>query len=66
MRLDTFLREKYGWSRNKAQQIIESGLVFVDDKVCTKSSQEVSEQNAVSIKEDRRIEWVSRSAEKLA
>lgn len=65
MRLDTFLREKYGWSRNKAQQIIESGLVFVDDRITTKQSQEVDEGYTISIQEDRRIDWVSRSAEKL-
>ena len=65
MRLDTFLREKYGWSRNKAQQIIESGLVFVDDLITTKQSQEVNEECRISIQEDRRVDWVSRSAEKL-
>ncbi len=65
MRLDSFLREKYGWSRNKAQQIIESGLVFIDDMIATKQSQEVDETCKISIQEDRRVEWVSRSAEKL-
>ena len=65
MRLDSFLREKYGWSRNKAQQIIKSGLVFIDDMIATKQSQEVDETYKISIQEDRRVEWVSRSAEKL-
>ncbi len=64
-RLDKILAEKYGFSRNKAQQFIESELVLVNNVVATKTSQKISENDTIHILEDRRIHWVSRSAEKL-
>jgi 23S rRNA (cytidine1920-2'-O)/16S rRNA (cytidine1409-2'-O)-methyltransferase len=65
MRLDLALAQKYSWSRNKAQQHIRSGLVFLDGTVCIKPSLEVTEITKITLTEDRRIHWVSRSAEKL-
>ena len=65
MRLDITLTQKYGWSRNKAQQHIRSGLVFLDENICERPATEVTDRSNISLKEDRRINWVSRSAEKL-
>lgn len=41
MRLDLFISEKYGFTRNKAQAFIRDGLISVDEKVVTKPSLEV-------------------------
>lgn len=64
-RLDTYISEKFGFSRNKVQQFIDAGLVLVNDKIANKNSQKISENDVVTIVEDRRTTWVSRSAEKL-
>lgn len=64
-RLDKILAEKYGFSRNKAQQFIEAGLVLVNGQKTLKIGQKIIESSIISILEDRRIHWVSRSAEKL-
>lgn len=65
MRLDIFLATHHGLSRNRAKQLIEAGLVFLHGNICTKVSEEVSEIDAVTLVEDNRIHWVSRSAMKL-
>lgn len=65
MRLDKFISEKYHFTRNKAQQIIEAGLVFCDEKKIMKSSFDVNGAVSVKILEDNRLHWVSRSAQKL-
>ncbi len=65
MRLDLFIAEQYALTRNRAQSLIESGLVFVDEKQIQKSSFDVEQTHTVTLREDRRIHWVSRSAEKL-
>lgn len=65
MRLDQYLVLHHNFTRNKAQQLIDTGLVLVDQKICTKSSQSITESMQVTITEDRRVNWVSRSAEKL-
>lgn len=41
MRLDLFLVQKHSFTRNKAQQLISTGLVLVNDKVITKPAFEV-------------------------
>lgn len=66
MRLDQYLVNTFGITRNKAQQLINTGLVFLNAKICNKSSVQIKETDKVTIQEDRRVHWVSRSAEKLA
>lgn len=66
MRLDLRLSEQYSFTRNKAQQLIHAGLVSASGKVILKPSFEVSGDDTLSVQEDRRVSWVSRSAEKLA
>jgi predicted rRNA methylase YqxC with S4 and FtsJ domains len=65
MRLDQYLVQHHNFTRNKAQQLISSDLILVNSKICNKTSQSISESDIVIIREDRRIYWVSRSAEKL-
>ena len=65
-RLDQYLVTHHHFTRNKAQQLISSGLIVLDQTICTKASQLVSDTSFVSIIPDRRVHWVSRSAEKLA
>ena len=65
MRIDKFISEKYGFTRNRVQQLILAELIFVDEKLVTKASYEVNENNTIKILEDKRLHWVSRSAEKL-
>lgn len=63
-RIDVLLVEKYGIpSREKAQNLIENGLVFCDGKKITKSSTKL-EENAL-IKVEEHDEYVSRGAYKL-
>ena len=66
MRLDHYLVLHHSLTRNKAQQLIKSDLISIDAKICNKSSQIIWEGHIVTITEDRRVNWVSRSAEKLA
>ncbi len=66
MRLDIYLATHHGITRNKAQQLITADLVLVDNRVCNKASFHISDTAIVSIVADRRVNWVSRSAEKLA
>ena len=66
MRLDHYLVAHHGVTRNKAQQLIKTDLITVDANICNKPAFTVSDSMIVSIIQDRRVEWVSRSAEKLA
>lgn len=66
MRLDHYLVLHQSLTRNKAQQIIASNLVSIDAKICNKPSYDVREGSVITIAVDRRVGWVSRSAEKLA
>lgn len=65
MRLDQYLVLHHNFTRNKAQQLIDTGLILVDQKICIKSSQFITGNMQVVITDDRRVNWVSRSAEKL-
>lgn len=65
MRLDIALAERHSFTRNKAQQLIEVGLVSVNAKTVTKVSYDVSDTDVLDVREDMRVHWVSRSAEKL-
>ena len=66
MRLDQYLVHHHNFTRNKAQQLIQAGLIVVEGKICTKASMIVTIDSKVKITDDRRVDWVSRSAEKLA
>ena len=66
MRLDQYLVNTFGFTRNKAQQLIDTDLVFLNAKICNKSSLQIKNTDVVIIQEDRRVHFVSRSAEKLA
>jgi 23S rRNA (cytidine1920-2'-O)/16S rRNA (cytidine1409-2'-O)-methyltransferase len=65
MRLDQALAQKYHLTRNRAQQLIEAGLVFIDQKPIFKASYRVDYDQSIFLQEDKKIHWVSRSAEKL-
>lgn len=65
MRLDINLSERKNITRNKAQSFIKDWLVTVDGKIVTKSSFEVSGNEIIELKEEKKIHWVSRSAGKL-
>ena len=65
MRLDIYIAEHYGYSRNKAKSFIESGLVSVNAIICNKPSYEVIDWSIIEISEAQEREWVSRSAGKL-
>lgn len=66
MRLDQYIAQEYGFSRNRVQQLIEAGLVSVDWLPICRSSVKVQENANICIQDDQRIHWVSRSAGKLA
>ncbi len=66
MRLDQYVALHYGLTRNRSQQCIALGLVSVNGHISTKSSLDVSDAMSITLADDRRIGWVSRSAEKLA
>jgi 23S rRNA (cytidine1920-2'-O)/16S rRNA (cytidine1409-2'-O)-methyltransferase len=66
VRLDQYLARVLSLSRNRAQFLIESGLVFVDGKTVSKASFEIGETQQVSVREDPRLRYVARSALKLA
>ena len=64
VRLDNYLVEKeFCESRNKAQQLIKDGVVFVDEKVVKKSSFQVENETVVKVSAHK--SYVSRSAYKL-
>lgn len=66
MRLDQYLVNTYNFTRNKAQQLIDTDLILVNAKICNKYSYNIKETDIIAIESDRRVHWVSRSAEKLA
>lgn len=64
MRLDVFLyKHSLAQSRQKAQELISSSLVLVNQKICTKNSYEVLEEDKVEVLEGKM--WVSRAGGKL-
>jgi 23S rRNA (cytidine1920-2'-O)/16S rRNA (cytidine1409-2'-O)-methyltransferase len=64
MRLDTYLvSQELCETRNKAQQLIKSGVVSVDAKVVTKPSYDVDESHHITLAQHK--QYVSRSAHKL-
>lgn len=65
MRLDHYIVKNFGYSRNRAQFFIDENLVKVNDKIITKASFQVEENYKVEIIEDKKVEYVARSAIKL-
>ena len=65
MRLDIFLSETRGISRNRAQFLISQGLVCVSGKTVTKTAYIVEHPEQISVVEDDRTTFVARSAVKL-
>ncbi|MEA3554108.1 MAG: TlyA family RNA methyltransferase [Campylobacterota bacterium] len=64
MRLDIYLTKKHNiQSRNKAQELIKSKKVLVDDNIIVKPSFKVEDENIVKIDQDEF--YVSRAAYKL-
>jgi len=64
MRLDKFLhKNSYTTSRNKAQELIIDQKVEVNNKIVTKPSYRVEDQDSIRVLED--IIYVSRAAKKL-
>lgn len=65
MRLDLYLSQNaLAQSRQKAQELIKSGNVLVNEKVCTKSSYEVQENDSIQVIKES-SQWVSRAGDKL-
>ncbi len=64
MRLDLAVSSKLGISRNRAQRLIDEGVVSVDGKICSKPSFEV-EGETIEVSEGSSNHWVARSAGKL-
>ncbi|MBP9779156.1 TlyA family RNA methyltransferase [Candidatus Gracilibacteria bacterium] len=65
MRLDHSIVQTYGFSRNKAQQFIEGGLVSIHGKTITKTSYQVDGNEEILLRDEKSVHWVSRSAGKL-
>lgn len=65
MRLDISVSKKYNFSRNKAQALIEAGLISLNQVIIQKPSYEVTPVDQIDIQQDKRVDWVSRSAQKL-
>lgn len=64
MRLDIYLTKFYNiQSRNKAQELIKSKKIFIDEKIVTKPSFIVEDNHTITIDEDQF--FVSRAAYKL-
>lgn len=66
MRLDLYLSQQQGISRNRAQFLIDQGLIQVNGQISKKASMIVTPQiDTIVVTPDRRGLWVSRSAVKL-
>lgn len=64
MRLDIYLFENgFAKSRQKAQELIGAGVVYLNSQLCLKNSIEIMEQDRVEVKLLK--QWVARSAQKL-
>ena len=65
MRLDSFLVESHKYkSRNKASEAIARGVIYVNGKICTKSSFLVTEKDLIEIRENT-APFVSIGGDKL-
>lgn len=64
MRIDQLLAQKFNFSRTKAQQLIESGFIFVDKKQIKKVSYEVDFDCEIKINDT--FKYASLGGDKLA
>jgi len=65
MRLDQYISNKLALSRNRAQFLIDEKLVKVNSKIISKASHQVEENDIVEVIDDKKIEYVARSAIKI-
>lgn len=65
MRLDKYISESRKCTRNRAQFFIDQGLVLVNEVLAKKASYDITPQDMVRILDDKRVDFVSRSAVKL-
>lgn len=66
IRLDVFLNEKQGIGRESAKELIKSGKILVDGKICIKPSQAILPENSVEIISGEEYKkYVSRGGYKL-
>lgn len=65
MRIDMLLKEKYGFSRQKAQQLIKEGAVKLNGKTVNKPSETADENGVVEILENDVLKYVGRGGLKL-
>lgn len=64
MRIDKYLAEKHGFSREYAKELIENGLVLINGTPPKKAGQEVAETDSVELLAGKR-KYVSRGGMKL-
>ena len=65
MRIDKYIAQTYGFSRNKVQQFIDAGLILKNKIKISRASEKMVSEDVIEILENQKIHWVSRSAEKL-
>jgi len=65
MRLDQYVTEETGLSKNKAQAILKADAVLVNGKIVTKSGFVVKKNDIVEISQTEESKYVARSAIKL-
>lgn len=65
MRLDQYIAAKFGYSRNRAQFFIDENMVKVNSIIVNKNSLKIEEDDVVEIAEEKKTNYVSRSALKL-
>ncbi len=65
-RLDMYIRDRRNISRQKAQELIASGCVYVNGRTCLKPSLKVGENDNVRISEENKVlKYVGRGGYKL-
>lgn len=64
-RLDTFVKNKFMYSRDYSKEIIKKGYVFVDGNIIKKPSFEITDNSIVEIDELAIPKYVSRAGNKL-
>lgn len=65
MRIDKYIAQTYGFSRNKVQQFIDAGLILKNKIKISRASEKMVSEDVIEVLENQKIHWVSRSAEKL-
>ena len=65
MRIDMLLKEKYGFSRQKAQSLIKESAVKLNGKIVKKSSENADENSVIEILENNVLKYAGRGGLKL-